>query len=167
MLVWTGDKYWEPTSAVAPWDKKPVHTGWAHVYACPLSDGPEGGTGSETLKSTSKSSKHRCWCRMVLSSSWSTPSQRQMGKLKPMLREVPSPRPQAEMFALLVRPLFCCISLPFTRKSSLYDRELFIMLVLRDMISTFAVGWSVRLGLWAAVTFRETSLNPEVIQALW
>ena len=109
----------------------------------------------------------KCWCRMALSSSRSTPSQRQMGKLKPMLREVPSPRPQAEMFALLVQPLFCCISLPFMTKSSLYDRELFIMLVLRDMISTFAVGWYVRFGLWAAVTFRETPLNPEVIQTLW
>ena len=59
MLVWTGDNYWEPTSAVSPWDKEPVHTGWAHVYACPLSDGPEGDIGSETLKITSKPSKHR------------------------------------------------------------------------------------------------------------
>lgn len=40
------------------------------------------------------------------------------------------------------------------------------MLVLKDMISTFAVGWYVRFGLWAAVTFRETRLNPEVIQTL-
>lgn len=57
--MWTWNRYWEPGSAVSPWHMEPVHAECPHVYASPLSGGPESDIGNEALKFTSKPSKHR------------------------------------------------------------------------------------------------------------
>ena len=59
VLVWTWNRYWEPGSVVSHWHMEPAHAECPHVYASPLSDGPEGDIGNEALKVTSKPSKHR------------------------------------------------------------------------------------------------------------
>lgn len=159
VLVWTENRYWESGSAVSLWDMEPVHARCPHGYAPPLSDGPEGNVGNEALKFTLKPSKHRMVLVMDSTLEFMVHSiPRTDGKAMSMLREGLSPRSQAEMFSCPVQPLSHCISWPFMIKSSLYGRELFIMLVLMDMISTsvvVSVDWSIRLGLWAAVTFEK------------